>query len=247
MNPIDLYWNKFVITRETYLFCASSSNFADMLTMVRGWTLLTLEATCQRWSLWWASDDWQMWGARGCYALRCYILYLSSFQPFKCDHDLPLSLSNFLSLLNAIITYRYLWVVFRPCTTRCRLQALPQPWLTAWRYFPSSASCPRSPPQNEERTWLSWPCWLHVGRTSGLLPWHPSWEVLTSSVPGGNFLRSRPFLTTPWRIFIFGSFRFDKSYVPLHDTVVLYIVTLHYVHRLWKMFDKERCWNERNY
>ena len=49
MNPIDfggqrskvkvtieMYGNKLVNTIETKPFCASSSNFADMLTMVRG-------------------------------------------------------------------------------------------------------------------------------------------------------------------------------------------------------------------
>ena len=33
---IDMYLNKFVITKETYPLCAFSSNFAHMLTMVRG-------------------------------------------------------------------------------------------------------------------------------------------------------------------------------------------------------------------
>ena len=33
---IEMYGNKLVNTIETKLLCASSSNFADMLTMVRG-------------------------------------------------------------------------------------------------------------------------------------------------------------------------------------------------------------------
>ena len=46
---IDMYGNKLVNTIETKPLCASSSNLADMLTMVRGWTLLILEVTGQRW------------------------------------------------------------------------------------------------------------------------------------------------------------------------------------------------------
>ena len=54
MNPIDfgcqrskvkvtieMHGNKLVNTVETKPLCASSSNLADMLTMVRGWSLLT--------------------------------------------------------------------------------------------------------------------------------------------------------------------------------------------------------------
>ena len=61
MNPIDfgghrlkvkvtieMYGNKLVNTIETKPLCASSSNLADMLTMVRGRTLLILEVTGQR-------------------------------------------------------------------------------------------------------------------------------------------------------------------------------------------------------
>ena len=40
---IDTYRNKLVNTIETKPLCASSSNLADMLTIVRGWTLLILE------------------------------------------------------------------------------------------------------------------------------------------------------------------------------------------------------------
>ena len=53
---IDIYRNKLVNTIKTKPFCASSSNFADMLTMVRGWTLLILEVTGQRWRSWRASS-----------------------------------------------------------------------------------------------------------------------------------------------------------------------------------------------
>ena len=61
MNPIDfggqrskvkvtmeIYGNKVVNAIETKPFCISLSNLADMLTMVRGWTLLVLEVRGQR-------------------------------------------------------------------------------------------------------------------------------------------------------------------------------------------------------
>ena len=45
---MDIYGNKLVNTIETKLLCFSLSHLADMLTMVRGWTLLILEVTSQR-------------------------------------------------------------------------------------------------------------------------------------------------------------------------------------------------------
>ena len=36
---VDIYGNKLVNMIETKLLCISSSNLANMLTMVRGWTL----------------------------------------------------------------------------------------------------------------------------------------------------------------------------------------------------------------
>ena len=61
MNPIDLggqrpkvkvtmeiYGNKVVNAIETKPLCIPLSNLADMLTMVRGWTLLILEVRGQR-------------------------------------------------------------------------------------------------------------------------------------------------------------------------------------------------------
>ena len=61
MNPIDfggqrskvkvtigIYGNKLVNMIETKPLCISLSNLADMLTMVRGWTLLILEVRGQR-------------------------------------------------------------------------------------------------------------------------------------------------------------------------------------------------------
>ena len=45
---MDMYGNKLVNMIATKLVCASSSNLADMLTMVRGWTLLILEVRGQR-------------------------------------------------------------------------------------------------------------------------------------------------------------------------------------------------------
>ena len=44
---IDIYGNKLVNTIETKPLCISLSNLADMLTMVRGWTLLILEVKGQ--------------------------------------------------------------------------------------------------------------------------------------------------------------------------------------------------------
>ena len=40
---MDIYGNKLVNTIATKPLCTSSSNMADMLTMVRGWNLLTLD------------------------------------------------------------------------------------------------------------------------------------------------------------------------------------------------------------
>ena len=45
---MDIYGNKLVSTIETKRFCASLSNLADMLNMVRGWTLLILEVRGHR-------------------------------------------------------------------------------------------------------------------------------------------------------------------------------------------------------
>ena len=45
---MDIYGNKLVNTIETKLLCISLSNLADILTMVRGWTLLILEVRGQR-------------------------------------------------------------------------------------------------------------------------------------------------------------------------------------------------------
>ena len=40
---MDIYGDKLVNKMETTPLCISSLNFAEMLTMVRGWTLLILE------------------------------------------------------------------------------------------------------------------------------------------------------------------------------------------------------------
>ena len=45
---MDIYGNKLVNMIETKPLCISLSNLADMLTMVRGWTLLILEVRGQR-------------------------------------------------------------------------------------------------------------------------------------------------------------------------------------------------------
>ena len=45
---MDIYGNKLVNTIATKLLCASWSNLVDMLTMVRGWTLLILKVKGQK-------------------------------------------------------------------------------------------------------------------------------------------------------------------------------------------------------
>ena len=45
---MDINGNKLVNTIDTKPLCISSSNLADMLTMIRGWTLLILEVRGQR-------------------------------------------------------------------------------------------------------------------------------------------------------------------------------------------------------
>ena len=45
---IDMSGNKLVNMIETKPLCASSSNLADILAIVRGWTLLSLEVRGQR-------------------------------------------------------------------------------------------------------------------------------------------------------------------------------------------------------
>ena len=44
---MDIYGNQLVITIETKPLCISLSNLAEMLTMVRGWTLPILEVKGQ--------------------------------------------------------------------------------------------------------------------------------------------------------------------------------------------------------
>ena len=44
---MDIYGNKLVNMIETIPLCISSSNLAEMLTMVRGWTLLIMEVKGQ--------------------------------------------------------------------------------------------------------------------------------------------------------------------------------------------------------
>ena len=45
---IDVYGNKFVNMIENKPSCASSSKLADILAIVRGWTVLNLEVRGQR-------------------------------------------------------------------------------------------------------------------------------------------------------------------------------------------------------
>ena len=48
MVTMDIYGNKLVNTIKTKSLCISLSNLAEMLTMVRGWTLLSFEVRGQR-------------------------------------------------------------------------------------------------------------------------------------------------------------------------------------------------------
>ena len=56
---IEIYGNKLVNTMETKPLCISSSNFADMLTIVTGWTLLILEVRGQR-----SRSQWDIYGKK---------------------------------------------------------------------------------------------------------------------------------------------------------------------------------------
>ena len=110
---MDIYGNKLVNTIATKPLCISLSHLVEMLTRVRGWILLILEARGQRSRSQWTRMEnpiesnplcaslsnladilttvnpiwrsqfkgefhdgyhWQMWGARGCYALRWFFL-----------------------------------------------------------------------------------------------------------------------------------------------------------------------------
>ena len=54
---MDIYGNKLVNTIETKPLCASSSNLADMLTVMRGCTLLILKVRGQRSRSQWTSME----------------------------------------------------------------------------------------------------------------------------------------------------------------------------------------------
>ena len=58
---MDIYGNKLVNTIATKLLCASWSNLADMLAMVRGWTLLILEVRGQRSRSQWTYMEISLW------------------------------------------------------------------------------------------------------------------------------------------------------------------------------------------
>ena len=47
---MDIYGDKLVNTKETKPLCISSSNLAEMLIMVRGWTLLILVKVTMEWT-----------------------------------------------------------------------------------------------------------------------------------------------------------------------------------------------------
>ena len=58
---MDIYGNKLVNTIVTKPLCISLSNLADMLTMVRGWTLLILEVRGQRSRSQWTYMEISLW------------------------------------------------------------------------------------------------------------------------------------------------------------------------------------------
>ena len=49
---MDIYGNKLVNTIETRPLCISSSNLAEIITIVRGWTLLILEVQGHSGHMW---------------------------------------------------------------------------------------------------------------------------------------------------------------------------------------------------
>ena len=63
---VDIYGNKLVNMIETKPLCASSSNLADMLTMMRVRTILIFEVRGQR-SQFHDGQHYQILGARECY------------------------------------------------------------------------------------------------------------------------------------------------------------------------------------
>ena len=58
---MDIYGNKLVNMIETKPLCIFLSNMADMLTMVRGWTLLILEVRGQRSRSQWTYMEMSLW------------------------------------------------------------------------------------------------------------------------------------------------------------------------------------------
>ena len=58
---IDIYGNKLVNTIETTPLHISLSNFVDMLTMLRGWTLLVFEVRGQRSRSQWTYMEIRLW------------------------------------------------------------------------------------------------------------------------------------------------------------------------------------------
>ena len=62
---MDIYGNKLVNTIETKPLCISWLNLADILTMVRGWTLLILEVRGQRSRSQWTYMEISLWTVKG--------------------------------------------------------------------------------------------------------------------------------------------------------------------------------------
>ena len=90
---------------ETKPLCTYSSNLANMLTMVRGWTLLMLEVKSEDPN----GHQWIMWGARGCYALSCYKMYIYIKVPmsFKCIHSLLIFSENCYAKFHTASLYSF--------------------------------------------------------------------------------------------------------------------------------------------
>ena len=82
---MDMYGNKLVNTIETTPLHISLSNFVDMLTMLRGWTLLILEVRGQRSRSQWTYMEvslWTRWRLN-----RCGFIYQTwqTYKPWQED------------------------------------------------------------------------------------------------------------------------------------------------------------------
>ena len=151
---MGIYGNKLVNMIATKPLCASWSNLVDMLAMVRWWDPIDFGGQKSKVKV---SMDiyghktvntsetkpfkgeghdgyhWQMWGAQGCYALRCYIFYWNDEAPntvsiltfIKCVGNLDgvklhwVGRINFFQWLWTRYVYFYisLWKIMPPGST----------------------------------------------------------------------------------------------------------------------------------